>query len=124
MKYIVKKLILISLLSAGLTACSHQSPLASANKRKVADALVYSSQYAEINMKLDVIAPGGYVYRECMNHTAKMDCKRVYQWMLKDLKRQKGFEQVTLKELTDETLWDTNEEEYSAVQFDAIDRKD
>jgi len=109
----------MAMLGASLAACTHKNPLANPDKQTVASFLVKASSYAEKQMKLG-LDNGGYVYADCMDKRANINCNTLYGYMVSFAKTQPGFHELTTQDLTDLSLWKTNANDYVRVQFQQL----
>lgn len=104
-----------------LTACS-PSPLKTAEPKTAAEFLVHASQAAEKKLKLTELRfyspPGGYYYRDCMEDKEnKKLCHNLYLAMVDYAKTTSAFNKLTVDELTNQTVYQTLEEDYKRAWF-------
>lgn len=105
-----RKLLTASLLSTFLlNACHHDNPLKTQTKHKSAAFLMNASANVEKRLYFRVKEnEHGYGYLECMEgKNPDIHCKALYQGMVNFAKEghYKGFESITLKDLTDQTAF-------------------
>ncbi len=125
-----KKLILISFLlvmTAGLSACHHESPLKKEVKAKSAAFLVSASRFAEKTLKLSLHDNDfGAIYSDCMegkttadDRAKGVDCKALYQSMAVFAKRgvYPEFKGTTVADITDAAMYDGLRDRYDEAWF-------
>lgn len=104
-----------------LTACS-PNPLKTAEPKTAAEFLVHASQAAEKKLKLNELRfyspPGGYYYRDCMEDKEnKKLCHNLYFAMVDYAKTTGTFNNLTVDDLTNQTVYQKLEEDYKRAWF-------
>lgn len=124
-KTISQKLLLSSLvlvMTTGISACHHESPLKKEVKGKSAAFLVSASRFAEKALKLSLHEDDfGAIYSDCMEgksgageRVIKVDCKALYKAMAVFAKKgiYPEFKGVTLADITDADMYDGLRDRY------------
>lgn len=114
MKKLIIKLLIAGNIMLGLGACSsHQNPL----EQDTHDSGLFlnaASHYAEIKMQLHLNSTG---YPRCLEQ--KLDsktCNAFYGLMLNFAKDKPLFKTLTLKDLTNDKMWQKVQDDYWLIQ--------
>ncbi len=111
----------VFILSLFLLGCSGSNPLDGPDHETRVKDLLAASQYAEQTLKLGDPPYRGYFYELCMKNKKKGKvCQDLYSVMLKKLRRQKVYQNVTLSNLTDKRMWLHIRDDYFNDRFDQI----
>ena len=115
---------IVIFLALSLAACSHKNTLSENNSTEVSKAIQTAAISAEKTMKRKKHTSGS-IYEVCMeqhysNDLSKKDCQTLYSNMLTVLKKQPGYSHVTLKDLTNQTMYREIKNDYRNVVFNTL----
>ena len=104
-----------------LSACSsYQNPLTTVDPKVAAEFLVKASQMAEKTLHV-FHAPGGYYFGTCMRGQAKPAvCHKLYQAMVRFAKTTPTFKSMTVRDLTDPSVFQSLKSTYQREQFNGL----